>query len=156
MASNFWNGTVLALRTQGLDGNPPRYDDMTVADLRDVVDYFRTYGDNEVAHPSWRPAQKVKGVRINCEGDQKVFGVGKYVAVEVPREHFIFADAATPPSISTGIELPVLARKYPLNEAWVYTRGGPDNQAATFLHLNANPNSRKLLGLGLASNEMAK
>ncbi|KAJ9614244.1 hypothetical protein H2200_002380 [Cladophialophora chaetospira] len=155
MAPHPWKGPILALRKKGTDLDPLHYDDMTVADFRDVVDYFRTYDDESLEETVRRNGRKVKGVKIHCEGDQKVLGLGKYVAVEVPRDHPVFDNLTTSSSISDRIELPVLTRKYPHNKAWANITGGPDNQAVTFLHMNADPNSRTMMGWGWAPMELS-
>ncbi len=128
-----WNGHILALRRKGMDRDPSHYDNMTVADLRDVVDYFRACGDLTFTGVPQVSGGKVKGVRINCKGDQESLGVEQYVAVDVPQDHPIFDIGSHLPDIPRRIELPVLTRAYPMNKAWANTSSGPTNQAVTFL-----------------------
>ena len=151
-----WRGPILALRKKGTELDPLYYSHMTVADFRHIVDYFLAYGDETMGETAEAKRMKAKGVRVNCKGDQQVFGAKKYVAVNVPPDHPIFTTAPTSPSISKILELPVLTRKYPANKAWTGVTGGYDNQAVTFLHLDADPNSRARLGWGWGTNGMAE
>jgi hypothetical protein len=157
VAPHAWKGPVLALRKKGLGLDPLHYDHITMSDFRDVVDYFLTYGGEAVGGTDQTKRTKVKGVKISCEADQKVFGTKKYVSVQVPREHPVFTQATPPCPISELVELPVLVRKYPADKAWAKDKSisgtGYNNQAATFLHLNTDPNSRLLMGWGWAPME---
>jgi hypothetical protein len=153
-APHAWKGPVLALRMKGLGRDPLHYDHITMSDFRDVVDYFLAYGDETVGGIDQTKRTKVKGVKISCEADQKVFGAEKYVSVEVPREHPIFTQATPPCGISELVQLPVLVRKYPADKAWAKDESisgtGYNNQAATFLNLSTDTNSRLLMEWGWA------
>ena len=135
----YWRGHILALRWKGTDSDSPHYDNMTVADLRDVVDYFQAYSDVALTGQTPVLSRKVKGVRVNCQGDQHVFGAEKHAAVEVPQDHPIFTDAPTSLSLSNRIDLPMLTRKYPVHKAWATAVDGAINQAVTFLHADTDP-----------------
>ena len=143
-----WRGSFVALRQQGRSTDPTFYEDMTLADFRHVVDYFLSYGDEVVQglqNLSIHTASKIHGVKVTCIGDQNVFGVEPYVPVEVPRDHQVFT-MNKPTDISRLLEFPVLIRKYPPDRAWKDDREMQpypyQNQAATFLHLNADPKSK--------------
>lgn len=154
VAPHTWKGPILALRKKGLAADPLHYDHITMSDLREVVDYFLTYGDEAVGRTDQTKRTKVKGVRISCEADQTVFRAKKYISVQVPREHPVFTQPTPSCGISKLVELPVLVRKYPADKAWAKDESisgtGYSNQAATFLHLNTDPNSRLLMGWGWA------
>jgi hypothetical protein len=156
-AAHSWKGLVLALRMKGLGRDPSHYDHMTMRDFRDVIDYFLAYGDETVGETDQTRRAKVKGVKISCEADQNVFGAEKYVSVQVPRDHPVFTKVTTPCGISALLGLPVLVKKYPADKAWAKNESisgiGYNNQAATFLHLNTDPNSRSLMGWGWAPME---
>jgi hypothetical protein len=153
-AAHSWKGPVLALRMKGLGRDPLHYDHMTMRDFRDVIDYFLAYGDETIGETDQTRGAKVKGVKISCEADQNVFGAEKYVSVQVPRDHPVFTKVTTPCGISALLGLPVLVKKYPADKAWAKNESisgiGYNNQAATFLHLNTDPNSRSLMGWGWA------
>lgn len=155
-----WRGPAVVLAKRGISPDPPFYGDVDISDFRDVADYFTTYGDNSVAESSEdgkRDEMKVTGVRINCDADMKVFGKKKFVAVDVPREHPVFL--GVPCGISKRVGQPVLVRKCPPDRAWKDDNNANlSNQAATFLHLNDDPNhddshgiKNGVLGWGLAS-----
>ncbi|EOD51178.1 putative zinc finger mynd-type protein [Neofusicoccum parvum UCRNP2] len=155
-----WRGPIMAfgMGGHGLDQRICR--DLNPVDFRHLVDYFRTYTidsddeedsdetENEYGEPKTsRLSKKVMGVKINCEGDQKVFGAPPFEEVEVPLLHPIFHNHDTS-DIAALLELPILTAKYPPNKAWV--EASPEdlrtrfecyypfvNQAATFLHLTA-------------------
>lgn len=150
-----WCGPLVVISWYGIATDPLRVRDITLSDFRTAVDYFLSYGEDTIGNlwsptstmPSNRPrGAKVQGVRINCFGDQNDFGGKKYIGIAVPGDHPVFS--STPTGISTHMGLPLLIRKYPLNQAWkdklqdmsVYPY---DNQAATFMNLNADMNSEQ-------------
>jgi hypothetical protein len=150
-----WRGPIVILSKPGTAMDPRIHQNITLLDLRIAVDYFLTYGDYSIENlvagtrsmslTSRRRGAKAQGVRINCFGDQKVFGAKQYVAVAVPRDHPVFQ--STPTGISTHMGLPLLMRKYPPHQAWKDDKNmSPypyQNQAATFMNLNADVNSEE-------------
>ena len=85
----------------------------------------------------------VQGVKINCLGDMTalsaVLGVGKFSEVKVPKEDLVYPSPVT--SISQLVGLPLWARKCQSDNAWNSIEGSDifQNQAATFLHMEADP-----------------
>lgn len=138
-----WCGPILALKQQDLSLNSG-YDDMDTVDFRDVIDYFCAYGDKNLMSladmslggKSARAVEEVSGVRISCRGDQ-ICGRDKFEAVKVPRDHPIFNAPVT--SISKLIGMPIHVRRCPPDKKLQNTKYDRTNQAATFLHLNADP-----------------
>lgn len=68
-----WRGQILVLSKLTTTWDPRYYQDVTAADLRVAVDYFVTYGVDDLKskgrlHP--KSGLTVKGVRVNCLGDQ--------------------------------------------------------------------------------------
>ena len=109
--------------------------DMSLADFRDVVDYFIAYLNDSVQAGSAinAPRGTIRGVKINCVGEMKLSRVAEFVEVEVPKHHQVFSASVAP--ISRLVGLPLHALKYPPNEAWTSFQ----NTAATFLHLEPDP-----------------
>ncbi|KAK6524747.1 hypothetical protein TWF281_011647 [Arthrobotrys megalospora] len=87
----------------------------------------------------------VKGIRINCKGDQQVCNRPKYEEVEVPLTDPIFSDHDTS-GITERLGVPIFTRKYPKDPAWEKLRCGgiPHivNQEATLLHLSCDPDEK--------------
>ena len=111
-------------------------------DYRDVIDYFIAYGDDSVSESN-APMKNVKEVKISCHGDQIAFGAEKYIAVDVSRSRPVFQSEVPP--ISRLVGFPVHVRQYPPDKLW---KNGNEsdvsmNQAATLLHLEANPGSER-------------
>jgi MYND finger len=147
-----WRGPIVILSMPGTSIGACMYQDITLSDLRTAVDYFLSYGDEPIEDLealtrsmslTSRPrGVKAQGVRINCLGDQKVFGVEQYVAVAVPPDHPVFQ--STPTGISTHMGLPLLMRKYPPDRAWKGDKDMPyENLPATFMNLNADMSSEQ-------------
>ena len=142
-----WKGPILAMKKQGLSIDPPVYLDVDMQDYRDVVDYFISYGTSEsVGHEDvggwdrnhdWK-GKMTRGVKINCEGDQKYCGTARFTAVDVPAGHPVFSNAIAP--ISKLVGMPIHTWQCPPDKTWkdkaVYT-----NVPATFLHLNTDESS---------------
>lgn len=99
----------MAMRQPGTETDPLMYEDITLAYLSNVVDYFTSY-DHE-------SAQDLGRARTNCEGDQR-FGVEKYAAVAVPRDHIVLLANTGPIGISRLIGCPHLVRNYPSDRRW--------------------------------------
>lgn len=129
-----WRGSMVMMAKKGMDENPAFYQDISLVDLRDVVDYlswFRrdvgsaidgvgadTHFAKDVVLPS--EAGKVLGVRLNCQGDQEVRGLPEFQQVLVPRRHPLFNVASYPPaSIAKYLELGSLCgKRYPPHFKW--------------------------------------
>jgi len=141
-----WRGPLVVISWHGIATDPQRVRDITLSDFRTAVDYFLCYGEDTPAStmsPNRPRGAKVQGVRINCVGDKRDFGGKKYVGIAVPGDHPVFS--STPTGISTHMGLPLLIRKYPLNQvrkdkSQVYPY---ENQAATFMNLNADIKSEQ-------------
>lgn len=137
-----WAGPIIAFRKKGT--NVHAYDDIRLRDFRDTVDFFITYNNstfnNDTSNNERLTAgvEKVRGVRINCDADQRMLGADKYFAVDVADSHTIFAYQDVI-AISRMIELPILVRKCAPNEAW--NLNNTRNEAATFLKLDLDPTS---------------
>lgn len=138
-----WRGAVVGMRKKGTGLNPTTYEDMTLEDFRDMVDYLIMYGvetSEEADSIIHRRGGKVKGVKVHCDGDKKLHHRTKYLSIDVPKMHPAFREAISP--ISKLIEMPVRTRKYPVDRRWKDVFGATDNQAVTFLYLCADPNSQ--------------
>ncbi|KAF1981305.1 hypothetical protein K402DRAFT_342719 [Aulographum hederae CBS 113979] len=88
----------------------------------------------------------IKGVKINCLGDEKVFGKPHFEAVEVPLSDSIFFTHRTSP-IAERIGIPIFTRRCPQDPKWknlkdakLFGHESPaNNQDATFLHTCCHP-----------------
>ncbi|CAM6113753.1 unnamed protein product [Calypogeia fissa] len=126
----------------GLDIRDPRsFCDITLADFRHTVDYFKSYDNANYTSRGLRGVRAVKGVQITCKADQELLGAKKYIqaTLEDPRDVFRVEE---PIPISRLIELPILVRIYPSHKIW---KNRPDadytNLPASWLHLDLNPKS---------------
>ncbi|KAI1399818.1 hypothetical protein F4819DRAFT_399059 [Hypoxylon fuscum] len=144
--SHDWRGPILAYGREGLGVGPVACKDLDMNDFRHVTDFFLSYG-RELASGTKQPVgEMVKGVRINCLGDQKILDKPKFEAVEVTSIDPIFSnnDAS---DIAKRIELAVFTRRCPPDSKWandkdnkVFKGSSPfNNQDATFLHLCCDP-----------------
>lgn len=140
-----WKGPIVALKKQGLGMDPLRYLDIDMQDYRDVVDYFTSYGDESVQDTEVRHDRKgkVRGVKINCEGDQRTFGAEPYSAVNVPQDHPVFYSPVAP--ISELVGMPVRTTKYPPDRLWKDNHDDVsdlyENVPATVLHRVLDPST---------------
>ncbi|KAB2576816.1 HIT/MYND zinc finger-like protein [Lasiodiplodia theobromae] len=137
-----WRGPILAYGMHGLGLDQTVSRDLDLNDFRHLVDYLVTYLNHETdgaCRPDGNSNKKVKGVKINCQGDQDAFGLPAFQEVEVPGTHPIFVGVDHDTSeIAARVGIALLTRKYPASSAWAKatTRGHPYvNQPATFLHL---------------------
>ena len=138
-----WRGPILAMKKEGLSIDPRFYLDIDMRDYRDIVDYFISYGadfpmeDGNVRGGNknqYKKGGNVRGVKINCKGDQLKFP--KFAAVDVPAGHPVFLYPIAP--ISKLVGMPLHTWQYPLDSA---CQDNPENVPATFLHLNTDESS---------------
>jgi hypothetical protein len=146
----------------GTDFDPPFYQDITLVDFHDIVDYLSWYraGIGSAAdgigtdtyfartHVLPRETGKVKGVRVNCLGDRVVRGLPLFQTVDVPRRHPLFYLEGDDPSSLTeqlGSSVRTLCvKKYTPDSAWKNNDQIPDrfdNPIFDILHLDLNPKS---------------
>lgn len=143
-----WRGPIVAFGKVGLSLDPPNCRDLDMNDFRHIADFFRSYNTNSATAFLRPPATMIKGVKINCLGDQKMFGKPHFEAVEVSSKDLIlFHDIS---DIAKRIDLPILTRRCPPNPGWANTPDNElfgnespfNNQDATFLHLCCDPNAK--------------
>ena len=118
-------------------------------DFRDVVDFFISHGrrsvqDGEVSSRGGKG--KFRGVKINCQGDQRTFGCEKFSAVDVPVGHPVFYGPIA--QISKLVGMPVHTWKYPAPHCWKNNLDDKpyENVPATLLHQNTDDISSESWG----------
>ncbi|KAI1105466.1 hypothetical protein F4804DRAFT_304024 [Jackrogersella minutella] len=140
-----WRGPVLACGMTGIrDEHTCR--DLDMCDFRHVIDYFLAHAYLPALPPQQSVIEKIKGVRINCLGDQKMCNKPQFEAVEIPSTDPIFFKHDDC-DIAKRIELPIFTRQCPPNPKWaddesnkIFEHASPfNNQYATFLHLCCDP-----------------
>jgi len=131
-----WRGPIIAYARKGPDMNAPAVKDLDMVDYRHVADYFLSY------------ARHIKGVRINCLGDELMLKRPHFEAIEVPATHEIFASHDTS-DVVARIGLPILTKKCPPDPKWINShdpvlngRDAFENQDATFLHQCCDPRAK--------------
>ncbi|QDS73296.1 hypothetical protein FKW77_005806 [Venturia effusa] len=161
--NTYWRGPVVAVAQVGQELDPFQHRDVTLTDFRHVVDYLGGYAsktgmgppkehDKPEEFPNSATKKTVKGVKINCPGEQKIHGKAKYEAVNVLLSDPVFTKGDKS-GISELIGLPVLTRKCRIDSASANVKiGGSShgfcNQSATFMHLCCDANA-KLNGANL-------
>ena len=142
-----WRGPILAMKETGLGTDTRFFLDVDMQDYRDVVDYFISYRPDELEDEDGRvrnqnhngKGEKVRGVKIHCEGDQRQYGFAKFAAVDVPAGHPVFSKAIVP--ISRLIDMPLHSWQYPPDQIWKKKPNAHTNVPATVLHRNTGIDS---------------
>lgn len=141
-----WPGPILVLKFRGLifEGS---YGHMDMTDFRDIIDFFCSYGDENLndinlgemslSEKTTKATEEVSCVRINCTSDLAVPGKVKFEALKIPHDHPVFNEPIT--SISKLIGVPIKVRRCPPDRSLRGKSYNRVNQPATFLHLNADP-----------------
>lgn len=136
-----WRGPILAYSMLGSDMNPRKYKDLELEDFRHIANYFLSYLYEPL--PS-SELPKVKGVRINCLGDEKISKREHYEAVEIAMDDAVFIKHSKS-HITARIGIPIMTRRCAPDPEWASQKeetlpeGEPfENQDATFLHLSCN------------------
>ncbi|KAJ9633812.1 hypothetical protein H2199_009225 [Coniosporium tulheliwenetii] len=98
-----WKGPMVAVMKVGNEWDPRQVTDISLAAYRDAIDYLGYFRDGYGSMVDGIGAEdrlskkvladrtgKVKGVRINCLGDQAGDSARQLVQVEVPKTHPLF------------------------------------------------------------------
>lgn len=140
-----WCGPIVAYGMTGQGNLQTTCRDLDMNDFRHVSDYFFTYDVPAPVHEE--PTESiVEGVRINCEGDQKMLKKPKFERVQISSTDSIFQEHGTSP-IADRIGLPIFTRRYPLDPRWEsardkisYNECPSNNLDAAYLHVCCDPN----------------
>lgn len=149
-----WRGPIIAYGRIGPNLDPPACRGIDMNDFRHITDYFISYGSDLISLPASLPAsipdfQRVKGVKINCFGDEKMFKKPHFEEIHVPTWHSIFSKGQTS-EIAKRIGLPILTNRCFPHPNWANVEdrelfGGAspyNNQDATFLHSCIDPKAK--------------
>lgn len=104
-----WRGPIIASGMVGLGIDQTFCKDLDMNDFRHVADYFISYGHELAPANLHSIGIKVKGVRINCIGDEKMGDKPHFERVEIPLTDPIFSYHDTS-DIAERIGLPILTR----------------------------------------------
>jgi hypothetical protein len=98
-----WKGPMVAVLKVGNEWDPRQFTDMTLTAYRDAIDFLGYYRDGHGSMIDGIGAEahlsrilladrvgKVKGVRINCLGDQGSDPGRRFLQVDVPKAHPLF------------------------------------------------------------------
>ncbi|KAI1152130.1 hypothetical protein F4825DRAFT_476394 [Nemania diffusa] len=162
-----WRGPIVAYGVaKPSPGVEDYYRDVDMNDFRHIADYFISYASDRTTCLSVMlpaTANRVRGVRINCDGDQWMFNKPHFEEIELGAMHDIFVEHDTS-DIADRINLPIFTKRCFPHPNWaalypflpMY-----DNEDATYLHLCCDPKvkrdrSRRILGWGRASEDWQK
>jgi len=109
-----WRGPIVAHGKVGLGIDPTTCKDLDMNDFRHVADYFLSYDYKPAPATQQSIVVGVKGVRINCVGDQEMYNKPHFEEVEIPSTDAISSKHDTS-DIAKRIELSILTRRCPPN-----------------------------------------
>jgi hypothetical protein len=121
-----WKGPMVAVLKVGNESDPRQITDITLTAYRDAIDFLGYYreghgsmidGAGAEGHLSRRlladRVGKVKGVRINCLGDQADDPARQFVQVDVPKAHPLFnLESDDPLDIVQCLEMEWVVKSY--------------------------------------------
>ncbi|KAI4860214.1 hypothetical protein F4820DRAFT_437501 [Hypoxylon rubiginosum] len=142
-----WAGPIIAIRELPSE----IYEDITLGDLRHVLDHVVSYNTTEVRESDNRSQTHsstiARGVKICCYGEIKLHGSDPLVLVDVPRAHptrLAYSEGDVSP-ISRLLGMPIRLWKFPDLDRWLHPPGWEENlcadsnQNAAFLMMGADP-----------------
>lgn len=143
-----FRGPFMAAGKIGLGGTA--YRDVTMDDFRHIANFFMSWTPTSAPGELW-VSIPVQGVRLNCIGDQELFGRPVFEHVTVASNDPIFNDHDTS-DIADRIGLSLFTRRYFPNPKWardadkkLYKDTSPyTNDPASILHLCCDPNAEYL------------
>ncbi|KAH8811334.1 hypothetical protein F5884DRAFT_781817 [Xylogone sp. PMI_703] len=129
--------------------------DLDMNDFRHITDHLLSYNYTLPSVNQQPSSSVVKGVKINCHGDQKLHNKPHFEAVDVSSTDPIFFSHDTS-DIAKRIGLPIFTRHCPSDPRWANNRDkkifGLEspfyNPDATYLHLCCDPKADSDLGRG--------
>lgn len=135
-----WRGPIVAVAKKGNAKNPPYYDDITLHDFRDVVDYLVSFDRSNSGTLIKRLIDAMaKGVRINCLGHMTAPSTTPFTAVEVHTyDGVFFQHRRDVPDISRLVGLPICVLRYPPDKAWSTDPAKCRNDPLMFLYLKVD------------------
>ncbi|TFK70049.1 hypothetical protein BDN72DRAFT_839478 [Pluteus cervinus] len=117
MTPHSWRGPIMTMRQNAhIYDHPNKYEDITLEDFRDIVDYFVMYCRGDPMDVPQEPPKKIKGVKLNCHGDMKAYDVPQFTSVDVPNEHPGFHAELS--QLSRDLGLPLRLYKYAADPRW--------------------------------------
>ncbi|KAI1355536.1 hypothetical protein F5Y01DRAFT_327231 [Xylaria sp. FL0043] len=160
-----WRGPIIAYGKVGPILDSSRCRDVDMNDFRHIADHFVWYRSDRTSVPTDLPATfgGIKGVKINCLGDQKLFNKPHFEEIKLLGINTRFADYDTS-DIAKRIGLPIFTQRCFPHPNWANVRDPElfgtespyNNQDATLLHLCCDPKaefdlSQGVIGWGWAS-----
>ncbi|KAF2503385.1 hypothetical protein BU16DRAFT_39086 [Lophium mytilinum] len=139
-----WRGPIMVMRKVGRGSDAIYSTDMTLADYRNILDYFVNYGKynatgiEECGKEPEKTANTMRGVKITCKSEQDLRGKKPFVAVQVSTNHAATLDGEVSP-ISKLVNMPFRAWKIPQSSEARGHGNSLANQAALFLMIDTNP-----------------
>ncbi|KAI0469470.1 hypothetical protein F4859DRAFT_505436 [Xylaria cf. heliscus] len=143
-----WRGPVIGYGKAGPELDPYEYRDVDMEDFRHIADHFITYATDLTSSTRsmfQESLTKIKGVKINCLGDRKMFHRPQFEEIELSPRDSIFTEHDTS-DVATRIGLPIFTKRCFPHPNWVnvdcdyFGNHSPyNNQDATFLHLCCDP-----------------
>ncbi|CAH0021880.1 unnamed protein product [Clonostachys rhizophaga] len=149
-----WRGPIITVGRDGRSLDPESCRDLNINNFQYIADHLIAYSRWSLdITPGKSHQEVVKGIRINCLGDRKIFGKPLYKPVDILSIDSVFSQFWKDTSdIADRIGLPILTRQCPQSLRWIRTKGqydfgskSPDNnQNATFLYLCCDPKADSL------------
>ncbi|KAI8966245.1 hypothetical protein F5Y11DRAFT_309862 [Daldinia sp. FL1419] len=144
-----WKGPIFAYGTEGLGIDQTTCRDLDMNDFRHVVDYLLVYNSRPAIATGKPVSGGIRGVLINCLGDQKMCNRPHFEAIDISPADPIFEIYSNRDvsDIAKRIELPIFTRRCEPHPKWandednkLFKHESPyNNQDATFLHLCLDP-----------------
>ncbi|KAK5629221.1 hypothetical protein RRF57_004936 [Xylaria bambusicola] len=131
-----------------------KYRDVDLKDFRHIADYFISCRWR-LSLPLYPPTDtKLKGVKINCSGDEHNLGKPLFEEIEVSLMDVLTVEYDTS-DIANLIGLPVFTKPCLPDLSWANVSDAYINQDATYLHLCLDPKTKSndhagILGWGYA------
>lgn len=136
-----WHGPAMAIKVATPVSSPPEYLDMTMLDLRDVIDQLCVFPDldiNDATITPIAPKIEVSAVRINCPSDQAL-GRHKFEALNILASHAACSAPITGISQLVQFPLRVMRCSAPDTRQFDSIPSALDNPDATFLNIGVDP-----------------
>ena len=141
-----WKGPAVCLLKKGIDLIHAHYGDLGLSDMRDVVDYFDEYHQDNIKLRPAKGADEIPGVHVSCEGDRKTFGYEQFTTVAVSLRYYNPGEIS---GVSRRVGFPLLVGPLQPDILWQHNHETAYvNKLASWLFVNDDPASDNCMGWG--------
>ncbi|MCJ1387824.1 hypothetical protein MMC18_000667 [Xylographa bjoerkii] len=133
-----WRGPILVVAQSISRASDPPYEDVTLHDFRDIIDYFLTYNGGPTSQMRVQIVKKTQAIRIHCPAHMVASKVAKFSIEKINTIHPVYSNRPLIDSITSKINLPLCILRIPPDLKWSSKKEDFVNHTAACLALDGS------------------